>query len=224
MPPTQSPWTRRGAQRPVTPRLSILFIVRVTTRAWKRGVFWCAVPDVSGGNVRPPVVGGGEHSRLLSVGQSGRRARLLREKQAWCQTRRSRVANRSLHALHGASRGTGAHSRPHLGGVLMPRCTAASCSATVAPRCAASGAAIADAVAVAASSASELSEPRVDLVHLRELDEWCVTVNGARVLTFGGPSAWSHALSHQAALHDLLVQSPNEDGPQHPDTPERHGR
>jgi hypothetical protein len=48
------------------------------------------------------------------------------------------------------------------------------------------------------------SPPKVDLVHIAEPDEWCVTVNGERVLSFSGPSAWTKALSHRAELHDLL--------------------
>jgi hypothetical protein len=50
------------------------------------------------------------------------------------------------------------------------------------------------------------SSPRVDLVHVAEQDEWCVTVNGERVLSFSGPSAWTKALSHRAELHDLLAR------------------
>ena len=46
----------------------------------------------------------------------------------------------------------------------------------------------------------------VDLVHTTEPDEWCVTVDGERVLTFSGPSAWTQALSHRAELHDLLAR------------------
>jgi hypothetical protein len=49
-----------------------------------------------------------------------------------------------------------------------------------------------------------LPSQRVDLVHTAEPDEWCVTVNGERVLSFSGPSAWTQALSHKAELHDLL--------------------
>jgi len=48
--------------------------------------------------------------------------------------------------------------------------------------------------------------PRVDLIHVVEQDEWCVTVNGERVLSFSGPSAWTQALSHRAELQDLLVR------------------
>jgi hypothetical protein len=51
-----------------------------------------------------------------------------------------------------------------------------------------------------------LASPKVDLVHSAEPDEWCVTVDGARVLSFSGPSAWTQALSHKAELHELLVR------------------
>ena len=54
------------------------------------------------------------------------------------------------------------------------------------------------------------SSPRVDLVHVAEQDEWCVTVNGERVLSFSGPSAWTKALSHRAELHDLLARDPSD--------------
>ena len=52
--------------------------------------------------------------------------------------------------------------------------------------------------------------PRVDLIHVVEQDEWCVTVNGERVLSFSGPSAWTQALSHRAELQDLLVRDSAE--------------
>jgi hypothetical protein len=51
----------------------------------------------------------------------------------------------------------------------------------------------------------------VDLVHSAEPDEWYVTVDGERVLTFSGPSAWSHALSHKAELNDLLARGQDRD-------------
>ncbi len=54
---------------------------------------------------------------------------------------------------------------------------------------------------------SSSNPPKVDLVHTAEPDEWCVTVNGERVLSFSGPSAWTKALSHKAELHDLLERS-----------------
>jgi hypothetical protein len=50
-----------------------------------------------------------------------------------------------------------------------------------------------------------LASPKVDLVHSAEPDEWCVTVDGARVLSFSGPSAWNKALSHKAELHEFLM-------------------
>jgi hypothetical protein len=46
----------------------------------------------------------------------------------------------------------------------------------------------------------------VDVVHNVNPDEWYVTVDGRRVLTFSGPSAWTMALSHQAELHQLLAE------------------
>jgi hypothetical protein len=60
---------------------------------------------------------------------------------------------------------------------------------------------------------------KVDLVHSAEPDEWCVTVDGERVLSFSGPSAWTNALSHQAELNDLLVggaAADDLDDEQHP--------
>jgi hypothetical protein len=56
------------------------------------------------------------------------------------------------------------------------------------------------------------STHKVDLVHTAEPDEWCVTVDGERVLSFSGPSAWTKALSHKAELHDLLTRDPAEAG------------
>jgi hypothetical protein len=53
--------------------------------------------------------------------------------------------------------------------------------------------------------------PKVDLVHIADPDEWCVTVNGERVLSFSGPSAWTQALSHRAELHDLLGRGPSDE-------------
>ncbi|HUR36053.1 MAG TPA: hypothetical protein VM032_19760 [Vicinamibacterales bacterium] len=41
-------------------------------------------------------------------------------------------------------------------------------------------------------------------MHNAEPDEWCITVDGARVLSFSGPSAWTKALSHKAELDELL--------------------
>jgi hypothetical protein len=55
------------------------------------------------------------------------------------------------------------------------------------------------------------SNHKVDLVHTAEPDEWCVTVDGERVLTFSGPSAWTKALSHKAELNDLLSHDSAED-------------
>jgi hypothetical protein len=46
----------------------------------------------------------------------------------------------------------------------------------------------------------------VDVVHDIDPDEWYVTVDGRRVLTFSGPSAWTMALSHQAELNQLLTE------------------
>ncbi len=57
--------------------------------------------------------------------------------------------------------------------------------------------------------------PTVDLVHTTEPDEWCVTVDGERVLTFSGPSAWTQALSHRAELHDLLTLGVQDDQDTH---------
>jgi hypothetical protein len=57
-----------------------------------------------------------------------------------------------------------------------------------------------------------MSNHKVDLVHNAEPDEWCVTVDGERVLAFSGPSAWTKALSHQAELHDLLVRHVRDRG------------
>jgi hypothetical protein len=51
-----------------------------------------------------------------------------------------------------------------------------------------------------------LDDHTVDLVHTTEPDEWGVTVDGERVLTFSGPSAWTQALSHRAELLDLLAR------------------
>lgn len=55
--------------------------------------------------------------------------------------------------------------------------------------------------------------PRIDLVHTSDPDEWCVTVDGERVLAFSGPSAWTKALSHKAELDDLLAHHPADVGP-----------
>jgi hypothetical protein len=46
----------------------------------------------------------------------------------------------------------------------------------------------------------------VDVVHNVDPDEWYVTVDGRRVLSFSGPSAWTMALSHQAELNQLLTE------------------
>ena len=64
-----------------------------------------------------------------------------------------------------------------------------------------SGAAIADAAGVH----SETAGHTVDVVHNIEPDEWYVTVDGRRVLTFSGPSAWTMALNQQAELDQLLA-------------------
>ena len=61
-------------------------------------------------------------------------------------------------------------------------------------------------------SVDNSSSPRVDLVHIVEQDEWCVMVNGERVLSFSGPSAWTKALSHRAELYDLLVRDADKRG------------
>jgi hypothetical protein len=71
------------------------------------------------------------------------------------------------------------------------------------------GAAIADATGVETSASTHT----VDLVHTAEPDEWCVTVDGERVLSFSGPSAWTKALSHKAELLDLLTHDAAESGP-----------
>jgi len=56
---------------------------------------------------------------------------------------------------------------------------------------------------------------RVDLEHRAEPDEWCVTVDGRRVLAFSGPSAWTQALSHRQELLELLAGT----DPRVPDPP-----
>jgi hypothetical protein len=45
----------------------------------------------------------------------------------------------------------------------------------------------------------------VEVVHNVDPDEWYVVVDGRRVLTFSGPSAWTMAISHQAELNQLLA-------------------
>jgi hypothetical protein len=63
------------------------------------------------------------------------------------------------------------------------------------------GAAIADALTVN----QKVAPANVDVVHNIDPDEWYVTVDGRRVLTFSGPSAWTMALSHQAELSQMLT-------------------
>jgi hypothetical protein len=67
------------------------------------------------------------------------------------------------------------------------------------------------AIANTAGVEMPLWSPKVDLIHSAEPDEWCVTVDGERVLSFSGPSAWSKALSHKAELNDLLARGPGDE-------------
>ena len=51
----------------------------------------------------------------------------------------------------------------------------------------------------------------LEVVRGPELDEWCVMLDGTRIIAFGGPNAWAMAEHQREELQELLRDSPAPD-------------